>query len=49
MALWDVRDSGSATADNIKKKEEVSFQKVDITDRAAVDAAVAEIIEVTGK
>ena len=49
VALWDVRDSGETTAENIKKKEEISFFKVDITNRSAVDAAVAEIIEGYGK
>ena len=27
VALWDVRDSGETTAENIKKKEEISFFK----------------------
>ena len=50
VALWDVRDAGSTTADNIKNEGgSIFFQKVDITDRAAVDAAVAEIIEGYGK
>ena len=50
VALWDVRDACSTTADNIKKEGgSIFFQKVDITDRAAVDTAVAEIIEGYGK
>ena len=50
VALWDVRDSGETTAENIKKEGgNIFFQKVDITNRSAVDAAVAEIIEGYGK
>ena len=46
VALWDVRDSGAATADKIKAEGgNIFFQQVDITDREAVDKAVAEIIE----
>ena len=46
VALWDVRDSGAATAEKIKAEGgNIFFQKVDITDRAGVDKAVAEIIE----
>ena len=46
VALWDVRDSGAATADKIKAEGgNIFFQKVDITNRTAVDKAVAEIIE----
>ena len=46
VALWDLRDSGSVTADKIKAEGgNIFFQKVDVTNRAAVDKAVAEIIE----
>ena len=45
----DVRDSGEATAQQIKNEEEISLSKVDITDRVAVDAAVGEIIQGYGK
>lgn len=50
VALWDVRDSGAETAEKIKANGgKIFFQKVDITNRDAVDAAVAEIIEGYGK
>jgi len=50
VALWDVRDSGAETAEKIKARGgKIFFQKVDITNRTAVDAAVAEIIEGYGK
>jgi len=50
VALWDVRDSGAETAEKIKANGgKIFFQKVDITNREAVDAAVAEIIEGYGK
>ena len=50
VALWDVRDSGAETAAKIKANGgKIFFQKVDITNREAVDAAVAEIIEGYGK
>ena len=50
VALWDVRDSGKTTAETIKNEGgNIFFQKVDITNRSAVDAAVAEIIEGYGK
>ena len=46
VALWDVRESGAETASRIKADGgEIFFQKVDVTDRKIVDAAVAEIIE----
>ena len=45
VALWDVRDSGAETAAKLKDDGgEIFFQKVDITNREAVDAAVNEII-----
>jgi 3-oxoacyl-[acyl-carrier protein] reductase len=50
VALWDVRDSGAETAEKIKANGgKIFFQKVDITNREAVDVAVAEIIEGYGK
>lgn len=50
VALWDVRDSGAETAAKIKANGgKIFFQKVDITNREAVDVAVAEIIEGYGK
>lgn len=50
VVLWDVRDSGAETAEKIKANGgKIFFQKVDITNREAVDAAVAEIIEGYGK
>jgi 3-oxoacyl-[acyl-carrier protein] reductase len=50
VALWDVRDSGAENAEKIKANGgKIFFQKVDITNREAVDAAVAEIIEGYGK
>ncbi|MDO7598525.1 MAG: SDR family NAD(P)-dependent oxidoreductase, partial [Flavobacteriaceae bacterium] len=45
VALWDVRDSGSETAAKLKADGgKIFFQKVDITNREAVDGAVAQII-----
>jgi 3-oxoacyl-[acyl-carrier protein] reductase len=45
VALWDVRDSGAETAEKIKANGgNVFFQKVDVTNREAVDKAVSEII-----
>ena len=45
VALWDVRDSGAETAAKLKDEGgKIFFQKVDITNREAVDAAVNEII-----
>jgi 3-oxoacyl-[acyl-carrier protein] reductase len=45
VALWDVRDSGEETAARIKADGgKIFFQKVDVSNREAVDAAVAEII-----
>lgn len=50
VALWDVRDSGAETAEKIKAEGgNIFFQKVDVTNREQVDAAVAEIIEAYGK
>ena len=45
VALWDVRDSGAETAAKLKADGgKIFFQKVDITNREAVDGAVAQII-----
>ena len=45
VALWDVRDSGAETAAKLKAEGgKIFFQKVDITNREAVDAAVNESI-----
>ena len=45
VALWDVRDSGEETAAKIKADGgKIFFQKVDITDRDAVETAVSKII-----
>jgi 3-oxoacyl-[acyl-carrier protein] reductase len=45
VALWDVLDSGQETADKIAADGgRIFFQKVDITNRAAVQEAVNEII-----
>jgi len=50
VALWDVLDSGAETAEKIKAEGgNIFFQKVDVTNREQVDAAVAEIIEAYGK
>ena len=50
VALWDVRDSGAETAEKIKAEGgNIFFQKVDVTNREQVDAAVAKIIEAYGK
>ena len=46
VALWDVRDSGAETASKIKAEGgKIFFQKVDVTNRKLVDAAVEEIIQ----
>jgi 3-oxoacyl-[acyl-carrier protein] reductase len=50
VALWDVRDSGAETAAKLKDDGgKIFFQKVDITNREAVDAAVNEIISAHSK
>jgi 3-oxoacyl-[acyl-carrier protein] reductase len=50
VALWDVRDSGAETAAKLKADGgKIFFQKVDITNREAVDAAVNEIISAHSK
>jgi len=50
VALWDVLDEGTQTADQIKKEGGVIFfQKVDITDKSSVQDAVLKIILDHGK
>lgn len=46
VCVWDVDEAaGSAVADEI----EGQFQRVDVTDRSAIAAAVAEVIEARGR
>ena len=50
VALWDVLDEGTQTADQIKKDGgSIFFQKVDITDKYSVEEAVSKIISEHGK
>ena len=50
VALWDVLDEGTQTADQIKKEGGlIFFQKVDITDKSSVEDAVSKIILDHGK
>jgi 3-oxoacyl-[acyl-carrier protein] reductase len=50
VALWDVIDEGAETAKEIAAEGgNIFFQKVDVTDQEATNAAVAEIIEKTGR
>lgn len=50
VALWDVLDEGTQTADQIKKEGgSIFFQKVDITDKSSVEDAVSKIILDHGK
>ena len=50
VALWDVLDEGTQTADQIKKEGGlIFFQKVDITDKSSVEDAVSKIIVDHGK
>ena len=50
VALWDVLESGEETAKKIAKNGgKISFQKVDITDRAGVKTAVDEIMATYGR
>lgn len=49
VAIWDVDESeGRAVADRLAGSGSVSFQKVDVTDLASVEAGVAETIETLG-
>jgi len=49
VAIWDLLDEGQAVADELSSQgAEVIFQKINITDRAAVEAGVAEVVEKFG-
>jgi len=46
VALWDVLDSGAETAARISQSgASIFYQKVDITSKSEVEAAVAQLIE----
>ena len=50
VALWDVLDEGTQTADQIEKDGgSIFFQKVDITNKSSVVEAVSKIISAHGK
>lgn len=50
VALWDVLDAGEETAGKITAEGgKIFFQKVDITSKKSVEAAVAEIMEKHGR
>lgn len=50
VALWDVMDEGAETAKEIAAEGgNIFFQKVDVTNQKSTNAAVAEIIEKTGR
>ena len=50
VALWDVLDEGTQTADQIEKDGgSIFFQKVDITNKSSVQEAVSKIISAHGK
>ena len=50
VALWDVLDEGTQTADQIEKDGgSIFFQKVDITNKSSVEEAVFKIISAHGK
>jgi 3-oxoacyl-[acyl-carrier protein] reductase len=50
VALWDVLDEGTQTADKIRKEGgSIFFQKVDITDKSSVEDTVSKIISDHGK
>ena len=50
VALWDVLDEGTQTADHIEKDGgSIFFQKVDITNKSSVEEAVSKIISAHGK
>ncbi len=49
VAIWDLLDEGQAVADELSSQgADVIFQKINITDRAAVDAGVQEVVEKFG-
>ena len=46
VAIWDLLDEGQAVADELTAQgADVIFQNINITDRAAVEAGVAEVVE----
>ncbi|MGK0363854.1 MAG: 3-oxoacyl-[acyl-carrier protein] reductase [Saprospiraceae bacterium] len=50
VALWDVMDEGAETAKEIAAEGgNIFFQKVDVTNQESTNAAVAEIMEKTGR
>ena len=50
VALWDVMDEGAETAKEIEAEGgKIFFQKVDVTNQEATNAAVAEVIDKTGR
>lgn len=50
VAMWDVLEEGQAEADRIAANGgTITFQKVDITDRAVVQQAVDQLMEQYGK
>lgn len=50
VALWDVMDEGAETAKEIAAEGgNIFYQKVDVTNQEATNAAVAEIMEKTGR
>ena len=50
VALWDVMDEGAETAKEIAVEGgNIFYQKVDVTNQEATNAAVAEIMEKTGR
>jgi len=48
VALWDVLDEGEQTAKELSAHGDIFFQKVNITSKESVDAAVATIMEKYG-
>ena len=49
VAIWDLLDEGQAVADELASAgHDVIYQKINITDRGAVDAGVAEVVEKFG-
>ncbi len=49
VALWDVLD-GQETVDQLKTSEnDIFYQRVDVSDKLSVEAAVADIIEMYGR
>lgn len=49
VAIWDLLDEGQQVADELSAQgKDVIFQKINITDRAAVDAGVAQVVDKFG-